>query len=136
MVHFGHANLLRQAKAMGDYLIVGVHTDEDIALNKGPPVFTEVRAATRGNFGKFRPIAKRTFSCRLTSPRPDFDPLCCDDRFPQDERYRMVKAIKWVDEVVEAVPYVTTVDILDHNLCSFCVHADDISLTADGCCQF
>lgn len=27
MVHFGHANQLRQAKAMGDYLIVGVHTD-------------------------------------------------------------------------------------------------------------
>ena len=27
MMHFGHANSLRQAKAMGDYLIVGVHTD-------------------------------------------------------------------------------------------------------------
>ena len=26
-MHFGHANSLRQAKAMGDYLIVGVHTD-------------------------------------------------------------------------------------------------------------
>ncbi len=27
MVHFGHANSLRQAKLMGDYLIVGVHND-------------------------------------------------------------------------------------------------------------
>jgi len=27
MVHFGHANFLRQAKALGDYLIVGVHSD-------------------------------------------------------------------------------------------------------------
>ena len=54
MVHFGHANSLRQAKAMGDYLIVGVHTDEEITQHKGPPVFT------------------------------------------QDERYRMVRAIKWV----------------------------------------
>ena len=30
MVHFGHANALRQAKAMGDHLIVGVHTDKEI----------------------------------------------------------------------------------------------------------
>ena len=30
MVHFGHANALRQAKAMGDHLIVGVHTDQEI----------------------------------------------------------------------------------------------------------
>lgn len=41
MVHFGHANSLRQAKALGGKLIVGVHTDAEIALHKGPPVFTE-----------------------------------------------------------------------------------------------
>jgi len=33
MVHYGHANSLRQAKAMGDYLIVGVHTDSEITQN-------------------------------------------------------------------------------------------------------
>ena len=42
MVHFGHANSLRQAKKMGDHLIVGVHTDEEITKHKGPPVFTQV----------------------------------------------------------------------------------------------
>ena len=41
MVHFGHANSLRQAKALGHKLIVGVHTDEEITKHKGPPVFTE-----------------------------------------------------------------------------------------------
>jgi len=41
MVHFGHANSLRQAKALGDYLVVGVHNDEEITRHKGPPVFTE-----------------------------------------------------------------------------------------------
>lgn len=41
MVHFGHANSLRQAKALGDYLVVGVHNDEEITKHKGPPVFTE-----------------------------------------------------------------------------------------------
>jgi len=40
MVHFGHANSLRQAKALGHYLVVGIHTDEEIAKHKGPPVFT------------------------------------------------------------------------------------------------
>lgn len=41
MVHFGHANSLRQAKALGDKLIVGVHTDAEIQKHKGPPVFTQ-----------------------------------------------------------------------------------------------
>ncbi|MGH0184640.1 UNVERIFIED_CONTAM: hypothetical protein FKN15_015341 [Acipenser sinensis] len=68
MVHYGHSNQLRQAHAMGDYLIVGVHTDEEIAKHKGPPVFT------------------------------------------QEERYKMVRAIKWVDEIVEGAPYVTTLE--------------------------
>jgi len=75
---------------MGDYLVVGVHTDEEITCHKGPPVFSE------------------------------------------EERYRMVRAIKWVDEVVEAAPYVTTLETLDRYNCQFCVHGDDITMTADG----
>ena len=30
-----------QAKAMGGWLVVGVHTDEEITKHKGPPVFTQ-----------------------------------------------------------------------------------------------
>lgn len=90
MVHFGHANSLRQAKALGDYLVVGVHTDEEITKHKGPPVFNE------------------------------------------QERYKMVKAIKWVDEVVQAAPYVTSLETMDKYDCDFCVHGDDITMTADG----
>lgn len=90
MVHFGHANALRQAKQLGDYLIVGVHTDEEITKHKGPPVFNE------------------------------------------QERYKMVRGIKWVDEVVENAPYVTTLDTLEKYNCDFCVHGDDITMTADG----
>ena len=63
LVHFGHFNALRQAKKLGDYLIVGIHSDgkcmpgcsaaelsiscmgflaaEEIAVNKGPPVMSE-----------------------------------------------------------------------------------------------
>lgn len=90
MVHFGHANSLRQAKALGHKLVVGIHNDADISKNKGPPVFT------------------------------------------QEERYKMVRGIKWVDEVVEDAPYVTTLETLDKYNCDFCVHGDDITLTAEG----
>jgi ethanolamine-phosphate cytidylyltransferase len=90
MVHFGHANACRQAKSLGDYLIVGVHSDEEITKHKGPPVFNEA------------------------------------------ERYKMVKGIKWVDEIVENAPYVTTLETLDKHDCDFCVHGDDITLTAEG----
>ena len=44
----------------------------------------------------------------------------------------MVRAIKWVDEVVEGAPYVTTLETLDQHHCDFCVHGDDITMTADG----
>jgi ethanolamine-phosphate cytidylyltransferase len=37
-MHYGHANALRQAKEMGDYLVVGVHSDNEISKNKGPTV--------------------------------------------------------------------------------------------------
>jgi len=90
LVHFGHANQLRQAKSFGDYLIVGVHTDDEIALHKGPPVFN------------------------------------------QEERYKMVRAIKWVDQVVEGAPYITTLDTLEKYGCDFCVHGNDITVDANG----
>lgn len=37
-------------------------------------------------------------------------------------RYKMVRGIKWVDEVVEDAPYVTTLETLDKYNCDFCVH--------------
>lgn len=41
MMHYGHANALRQAKEMGDYLVVGVHSDAEITQHKGVPVTLE-----------------------------------------------------------------------------------------------
>lgn len=90
MVHFGHANALRQGKEFGDKLVVGIHSDAEVTQHKGPPVYSE------------------------------------------EERYKMVRAIKWVDEVVEDAPYVTTLETLDKHNCDFCVHGDDITTTVDG----
>ncbi|ODV89793.1 hypothetical protein CANCADRAFT_4419 [Tortispora caseinolytica NRRL Y-17796] len=36
--HHGHAGAMLQARQLGKALVVGVHSDEDIALNKGPVV--------------------------------------------------------------------------------------------------
>eukprot|EP01119_Soliformovum_irregulare_P004234 TRINITY_DN15240_c0_g1_i1.p1 TRINITY_DN15240_c0_g1~~TRINITY_DN15240_c0_g1_i1.p1 ORF type:complete len:427 (-),score=114.84 TRINITY_DN15240_c0_g1_i1:45-1325(-) len=42
MMHFGHANMLRQARALGDYLVVGVNSDETVIKEKGTaPVMTD-----------------------------------------------------------------------------------------------
>eukprot|EP00249_Psilotum_nudum_P036844 c8865_g3_i1 orf=471-1772(-) len=40
LMHYGHANALRQAKALGDELVVGVVSDSEIIANKGPPVMS------------------------------------------------------------------------------------------------
>lgn len=90
MVHFGHANCLRQAKALGKQLVVGVHSNAEIEKHKGPPVFTD------------------------------------------EERYEMVRSIKWVDEVVEDAPYCTYQKTMDDNNCQFCAHGDDLTMDAEG----
>ncbi|XP_064635076.1 ethanolamine-phosphate cytidylyltransferase-like isoform X1 [Lineus longissimus] len=88
MVHFGHANAIRQAKQLGDHLTVGVHCDEEITKHKGPPVYTE------------------------------------------QERYTLIRAIKWVDEVKEAAPYFCSMELLDENNLDFVAHGDDVTVSA------
>jgi ethanolamine-phosphate cytidylyltransferase len=90
MMHFGHANSLRQAKEFGDYLIVGVHSDADILKHKGPTVMNE------------------------------------------KERYEAIRACKWVDEVVEASPYVTSMAMMDEYNIDYVVHGDDITTDEHG----
>ena len=38
LFHFGHISFLRKAKSFGDYLVVGVCSDEDVAAYKWPPI--------------------------------------------------------------------------------------------------
>jgi len=41
IMHSGHYNCIRQAKAICDVLVVGVHSDDEIARNKAIPVMTQ-----------------------------------------------------------------------------------------------
>jgi len=52
--------------------------------------------------------------------------------YNEQERYQMVRSIKWVDEVVEGAPYVTHLETMDAYNCDFCAHGDDITIMADG----
>ena len=90
LVHYGHANSLRQAKKLGNYLISGAHSEEQIKFHKGPPLSREV------------------------------------------ERFDQLRAVRWVDEVMERSPYQITPDVLDQIKCDFTVHGNDLSPLAGG----
>lgn len=40
LFHYGHVNFLRQAKLQGDFLLVGVHSDETVANYKRNPILS------------------------------------------------------------------------------------------------
>ena len=40
LFHLGHVNLFKKARALGDYLIVGVHADKDVEFYKRKPVLS------------------------------------------------------------------------------------------------
>lgn len=41
IMHSGHYNAIRQAKALTDILVVGVHSNAEILKHKGPPVMSD-----------------------------------------------------------------------------------------------
>ncbi len=40
LFHYGHMNFLKQAKSHGDFLLVGVHADDDVMVYKRRPIMT------------------------------------------------------------------------------------------------
>ena len=40
LFHYGHVEFLRQARALGDYLLVGIHSDDVLEANKRKPILT------------------------------------------------------------------------------------------------
>ncbi len=40
LFHYGHVEFLRQARALGDYLLVGIHSDDVVEANKRKPILT------------------------------------------------------------------------------------------------
>ncbi len=40
LFHYGHIEFLRQSRALGDYLLVGVHSDDAVLAHKRKPILT------------------------------------------------------------------------------------------------
>ena len=85
LFHTGHINFLKQSKSKGDYLIVGIHSDKDVASYKRMPVIDE------------------------------------------NNRCKMVKSCRYVDEVIKDAPLVITEEFIKKNKIDFVVHGDDIN---------
>jgi|TARA_R110000824_G_scaffold170181_5_gene347476 cytidyltransferase-like protein len=85
LFHLGHVSLFKKARGLGDYLIVGVHSDEDVAFYKRRPVLS------------------------------------------LEERSKVIKSCRYVDEVIENAPLVITEEFINEHNISYVVHGDDVS---------
>ena len=85
LFHHGHVELLRQARSFGEWLVVGVLSDEVVTAYKRRPIMT------------------------------------------LNERVAVVRACRYVDEVIPNSPDVVTMEFLAENDLSVVVHGDDIS---------
>jgi len=94
IMHSGHYNAIRQAKNICDILVVGIHSDQEIAENKSMPVMR------------------------------------------QEERYRLLDHIKWIDEILYDVPYSPEIATLERARADFCIHGDDMPVNSQGFCAY
>jgi cytidyltransferase-like protein len=85
LFHPGHVALLKAARDFGDWLIVGVLSDETASSYKRRPIMS------------------------------------------LDERVTVIKACRYVDEVVPDAPYRITAEFLDEHDIAVVVHGDDLS---------
>ncbi|KAF3556360.1 hypothetical protein F2Q69_00010952 [Brassica cretica] len=135
MMHYGHCNALRQARALGDQLVVGVVSDEEIIANKGPPgpgpdarvVYIDGafdlfhaghveilrRARELGDFLLVGIHNDQTVSAKRGAHRPIMN---------LHERSLSVLACRYVDEVIIGAPWEVSKDTITTFDISLVVH--------------
>lgn len=104
MMHFGHANALRQAKELGDYLIVGVHSDKEIMRVKGPTVMNEEE--------RYAAVEACKWVDQGLSIEHD--------------------SLRLIFVVVKDAPYTTELDMVKKYKVDWVVHGDDLAVDENG----
>ena len=85
LFHYGHLYILKEAKAVGDYLIVGINTDASIKRLKGNK----------------RPIIPENYRYEIVSSIKYVDEVYL---FDEDTPYELIKKIK-PDYIVKGMDY-------------------------------
>ena len=107
LFHYGHANFLKQAKQLGDPLIVGIHSDEVVKEYKRSPVMTmEERVET-------------VSSCRYVDEVVANAPLVIDEEWLNAHRIDLVVHGDDFSEELEQLCYKVPIDLGIFRLVSY-----------------
>ncbi|KAF4691650.1 hypothetical protein FOZ60_015111 [Perkinsus olseni] len=107
LMHTGHFNAIRQVSTIA-------HEIEKEKQLEGETVHVEVVAGIHPN-KEIRRVKGGEFVCS------------------EEEKETMLRACKWVDDIVHDVPYKPlTVEFLDKHRIDYAVHGDDIAKASDG----
>nr|OQO20221.1 hypothetical protein B0A51_11628 [Rachicladosporium sp. CCFEE 5018] len=120
--HHGHAGVMLQARRLGDSLLVGIHSDEEILKHKGPTVMNLEERVAAVNACRFSTL------CVPSSPYvtslPWIDHYGCKyvvhgDDITSDangeDAYRFVKKAGRM-KIVKRTPYISTTDLVGRML--------------------
>lgn len=128
MMHYGHANALRQVLARNALAVVVVTC-----------LLIHIQLSTTSPLSHpYAQQAKALGDELVVGLIPDAEILRCKGPpvMNEEERYTQVSAVKWVDEVITDVPYDLNPEFLEqlftkHRI-DFVIHGDDPCLLPDG----
>ena len=132
LFHYGHVEFLKQARALGDYVLVGIHSDDVLESHKRKPILTmEERVASVAGCRwvdevipdcpwKFDPAWIEKYSIDLVVHGDDYS----EERI---EYYYKVPVELGIFRTIPYSPGISTTDIIRR-----CQRADVKKVTHDG----
>jgi rfaE bifunctional protein nucleotidyltransferase chain/domain len=115
ILHIGHARYLKEAKKLGDYLFIGINSDDSVKKLKGPD----------------RPLNNQNDRAELLSYFSDVDYLIIFEEDTADNLITLIKPdiyVKGGDYTKESLPESKTLDLVGSNI-AFISFVDGYSTT-------